>query len=158
MTNMAQTVNVLQALILTRGPQILLTPTYHIYEMFRSHRDGDLVACDVTGSPTIPTPKGNHRAAISVSPTRSASGDELFISILNLDLSQAYPVEVSIADSEDWRVSRIRRLTSDDIHSHNTFDEPERVRPMDVDLGDHKDVSTLLLPPRSVTTCRLEKV
>jgi alpha-N-arabinofuranosidase len=158
MTNMAQTVNVLQALILTRGPQVLLTPTYHIYEMFRPHRDGDLVACDVTGSPAIPIPDGNGRAAISVSPTRSASGDELFISILNLDLSQPHPVEVSIADSAGWRVSRIRRLASDDIHSHNTFDEPERVQPTDVDLDGHKDLSSLILPPQSVTTCQLEKV
>lgn len=157
MTNMAQTVNVLQALILTRGPQMLLTPTYHIYEMFRPHRDAYLVVCDVTGSPVIQVSAGNHRDALSVSPTLSKDGKDLFISILNLDLSKAVSVEMSIAGATDWRVAQVRRLATGEIRSHNTFDEPERVRPEEVPLDSYGDLSGLALPPQSVTTLQLEK-
>jgi alpha-N-arabinofuranosidase len=157
MTNMAQTVNVLQALILTRGPQMLLTPTYHIYEMFRPHRDGYLVACDVMNNASIRIPDGDQRDAISVSPTLSEDGNELFVSILNLDLSQAFLIELNTPDIEGWKVSQARRLGTGDIRSHNTFDEPERVRPEDVPLEGVGELSGLPLPPQSVTALRFKK-
>lgn len=47
MTNIAQMVNVLQAMILTEGPRMVLTPTYHVFEMFKVHQDAELLDFNV---------------------------------------------------------------------------------------------------------------
>ena len=51
MANLAQTVNVLQAVILTEGDQMVLTPTYHVFDLYKAHQDAALVAHDVKPSP-----------------------------------------------------------------------------------------------------------
>jgi alpha-N-arabinofuranosidase len=157
MTNMAQTVNVLQALVLTRGPQMLTTPTYHVYEMFKPHRDGSLVACDITHNAVIKIPDGDVQNAISVSPTASPDGAELTISVLNLDLSSPLSVGMNISGADNWKVSHVRRLATGDIRSHNTFEEPNTVRPEEVPVADYGDLSKLLLPPQSITTIDLKR-
>ncbi|MHC4481720.1 MAG: alpha-N-arabinofuranosidase, partial [Planctomycetota bacterium] len=73
MTNMAQTVNVLQALVLTDGPAMVVTPTYHVYEMLRPHGDGWLVECAVD-SPELGLPGGEQRPAVSASATVEEGG------------------------------------------------------------------------------------
>jgi alpha-N-arabinofuranosidase len=157
MTNMAQTINVLQALILTRGPQMLATPTYHVYEMFKPHRDGHLVACDIIDNAVIKIPESDVRDAISVSPTTSPDGSELYISVLNLDLSSTLSVEMNISSAGNWKVSQVRRLATGGIRSHNTFEEPNTVRPEAVPVADYSDLSKLVLPPQSITTLNLKK-
>jgi alpha-N-arabinofuranosidase len=157
MTNMAQTVNVLQALILTKGPEMILTPTYHIYEMFRQHRDGDLVVCKVRNSPTLSSPDAEDRDAISASTTLSADGKALFLSILNLDLAQTYTIDVNVTNAAEWKVQQVRRLATGDIRSHNTFEDPDKVRPEEVRLEGSDDLSAVRFLPQSVTTIRMER-
>lgn len=157
MTNMAQTVNVLQALILTKGPKLVLTPTYHVYEMFRPHRDGDLVAGEVRNSPVLSLPDAGDRDAISTSATVSADGGRLFLSILNLDLAQTFTVDVNIPNAEAWQVRQVRRLATGDIRSHNTFEDPAKVRPEDVRLEASDRLSALQLPPQSITTIQMKQ-
>ena len=155
MTNMAQTVNVLQALVLTRGPEMLLTPTYHVYEMFLPHRDGQLVACEVKNSSVLTLPDAEDRDAISVSATLSEDGKELFLSILNLDLGKECTGAISITPCEGWEVKQVQRLTTEDIRSHNTFKESDKVRPEEIHREVAGDLSGLVLPPQSITTIRL---
>ncbi|MCE5342625.1 MAG: alpha-N-arabinofuranosidase, partial [Eubacteriales bacterium] len=47
MANLAQTVNVLQALVLTEGNQMVLTPTYHVFDLYQAHQDAEAVDCFV---------------------------------------------------------------------------------------------------------------
>jgi alpha-N-arabinofuranosidase len=158
MTNMAQTVNVLQALVLTRGPQMLLTPTYHVYEMFQPHRDASHVPCEVKDSPVIKIPQGDDRDAISVSPTLSEDGRVLFVSVLNFDLSQAFSAEIHISSAARWQVSQVRRLGTGEIRSHNSFEDPNQVHPENVVLESGLDLTAFVLPPQSVTTLQFRKV
>ncbi len=156
MTNMAQTVNVLQALVLTQGPEMIVTPTYHVYEMFRPHRDGRLVACEVDG-PTLSLPGGGERGAISASATRSEDGGGLFLSVVNLDLENAITATVRVVGEGEWRVAQVRRLAGQDIRSHNTFEEPEAVRPEAIRVESEAPLETMEFPARSVTTIRLDR-
>jgi len=155
MTNMAQTVNVLQALVLTEGTKTVVTPTYHVYDMFRLHRDGRLVACDVM-SPALKLPEGRKRDAVSVSSTRSEDRGELFLSIINLDLHEDFTGEIRITSENAWEVKQVRRLTSDDVRSHNSFEEPRKVWPEEVDPQSVQSLERIPLPSMSITTVRLE--
>jgi len=136
---------------------MLLTPTYHVYEMFLPHRDGQLVACEVKNSSVLTLPDAEDRDAISVSATLSEDGKELFLSILNLDLGKECTGAITITPCGGWEVKQVRRLTTEDIRSHNTFKEPDRVRPQEIPLDVAGDLSGLALPPQSITTIRMAR-
>lgn len=155
MTNMAQTINVLQALVLTRGPELIVTPTFHVYEMFKPHRGGRLVASSVT-SPSISTAEGRSTDAVSVSATVSEDGARLFASLVNLDLSAA--CEVALDAGADWRLRQARRLGCADVRDHNTFEAPKAVQPEALPADALRPDGTLSLPARSITTLEFEPV
>ncbi len=147
MTNMAQTINVLQALILTKGPKVCKTPTYHVFDLFKGHKDGQRLPVDVS-SPPLPRVEG--RAAVSVSATR-APGEkgQITISLVNAHLEM--PASVAIEFGQP--VTRVdgRILSSDAVRDHNTPDEPERVVPRDCKVTPNVDGTvTIDLPPHSV--------
>jgi alpha-L-arabinofuranosidase len=154
MANMAQTVNVLQALVLTEGPNMIVTPTYHVYEMYKPHRDGRHVPCEITGSPEIISPSSGRRDAVSASATRNPEDGSLFLSIVNLDLSAEATASVDWCAFTGFRVAGARRLATGSILSHNTFDAPDTVKPEALDPAGI-DLASLRLPAQSVTTLTL---
>ena len=125
MANIAQTVNVLQAMALTRGPELLLTPTYHVYDMYQVHQDATLLPVDVDcerhadGGDGIPL--------LHASASRDGSGTT-HLSVCNLDAAAEVEVECTLAGLDATEVAA-RVLAGDAIQSHNTFEEPEAVAP-----------------------------
>lgn len=125
MANIAQTVNVLQALILTEGDRLLLTPTYHVYDMFKGHQGATRLPLDIeceaytVGDESLP--------AVSASASRSASG-EVLITLTNLNPNQAMSLDVEVSS---LNVTSVRGtiLEADHMTAHNTFDHPTRVQP-----------------------------
>ena len=125
MANIAQTVNVLQAMILTDGARMLRTPTYHVFEMFKVHQDATLLPlqldCETcsSGSDVLPL--------VSASASRTQSG-KVHISFCNLHPSQ--PVELTCAlHGLTPKCLAGRILTAPTIQAHNTFDQPDTVAP-----------------------------
>ncbi|MCK5738939.1 alpha-N-arabinofuranosidase [bacterium] len=147
MTNMAQTINVLQALILTEGPKMLVTPTYHIFDMFMPHRDGYLLPVDLN-SPELKLTDKFSREAVSVSATQAEDGS-VFVSLINLSLDEEFEIDVNFALNEAMAVQKIRLLTSPDIRNHNTFDAPETVKPVELPVATITD-GKVNLPAKSV--------
>ncbi len=154
MTNMAQTVNVLQALVLTKGKQAIATPTYHVYDLFKPHRDGWLVASETLGAKRLSLPDAPERDSLSVSCSVNDEGSELFISLVNLDHAEAVQGALLLRDGVPWKLAEATQLGGMDLHSHNTFEEPQAVRPMKL-IG--VDIKALELPMASITTLRFEK-
>jgi len=155
MTNMAQTINVLQALILTKGPKMIVTPTYYVYEMFRLHRNGQLLACRVD-APLLKLPQAQEQKAISVSVTGSEDGTELFLSVLNLDLHNDFTGNIRVSGENKWKIKHVRRLAAKDIHAHNSFEEAEKVYSQEVSCADRREQSVIELPPQSITTMQIK--
>lgn len=153
MTNMAQTVNVLQALILTEGPKMCKTPTYHVYDLFRGHRDGERLPVDVV-APPLDGVEG--RAVVSASATRQPGGGrELTLSLVNAHLTEPVAVVIDLGVPSSRVEGRI--LTSGDVHDHNTPDEPERVVPAGLHATQHSDGAwSVELPPHSVAVLRAQ--
>jgi len=157
MTNMAQTVNVLQALVLTQGPDLVVTPTCHVYEMYMPHRDGLLLPARVAGSPRIAAPSGAARDALSLSATRNEAGDELFLSVVNLDPVQAVAATLALSGAGAWRIAELRRLRGDSLRAHNTFERPDAVWPDAPTLTDTDANGVMEYPAQSITTLRLAR-
>lgn len=152
MANIAQLVNVLQALILTEGDKMLLTPTYHVFEMYQVHHDATFLPVDVTtdnatlGTESLP--------AVSASASRDAQG-RVHLSLVNLDPKTVATVDARIEGQKFTSVSG-RVLTAPAMDTHNTFDAPNRVQPAAFTGATLQDSSLKVrLPPRSVVVLTL---
>jgi alpha-N-arabinofuranosidase len=154
MANLAQTVNVLQAVILTEGNKLLLTPTYHVMEMYKVHQDALLAPLQFT-SPGV---EGNadQLPAISASASRDKSG-KLHISLANIDLKKTHTLELVLDGKSAYKTVGGRILASGKVQDHNSFDQPNRVVPKNytgANLSGNK--LRLSLPPNSVVVLELQ--
>jgi alpha-N-arabinofuranosidase len=151
--NLAQVINVLQAVILTNEEKMLLTPTYHVMEMYNVHQDASLLPVTVK---TRDYTFGNEKLpAISVSASVDKNG-VTHISLVNIDSKQAQDVSVEFFGST-YKTVTGRVLTSAKLQDHNTFDNPGKVKPATFSGASLKG-STLnaKLPPFSVVVLELK--
>ena len=151
MANLAQTVNVLQAPILTKDEKMILTPTYHVLNMYKVHHDAKLVPI-VFDAPKYEVGEQN-LPAISASASRNDKG-EVHISLVNIDLKteQSITIDVSELGIRDVTGSVLK---SDKIQDHNTFENPNKLQPTDFKgVKLKKGVMELTLPPFSVVVLK----
>ncbi len=125
MANIAQIINVLQAMILTAKEKMLLTPTYHVFEMYTVHHDATLLPTDVTCADY--TMGGDKVPGLSVSASRDKAG-AIHVSLCNLNPNAAAEVTCDLHGAKPQSVSG-RVLTADAMQTHNTFDKPETLKP-----------------------------
>nr|WP_246026389.1 alpha-N-arabinofuranosidase [Oleiharenicola lentus] len=126
MANIAQMINVLQAVILTDKEKMILTPTYHVFEMFKVHQGATSLKLDlktpdyVFGAEKLPV--------VSASASRNAAG-KIHLSLVNLHPSDAVTVSTTLEGVKPGAVSG-RILTADAMDARNTFEAPETVKPV----------------------------
>ncbi len=152
MANLAQMVNVIQSLVLTQGSKMVVTPTYHVFEMYQVHQGAQALPA------TVRTPdyvQGDVRLpSIDVSASRDASG-KLHVTIANLDPARANRLTIRL-DGCRWHRANARVLTADRIDTRITFDkaDPFVPRPLPARLaGGGVDLE---LPAKSVTVLEVE--
>jgi alpha-N-arabinofuranosidase len=153
MANIAQMVNVLQAMILTKDERMILTPTYHVFEMYTVHQDATLMPVELScrdysfGTSAIP--------ALNVSASKDQAG-KIHISLCNLDAKAPVELACELRGAQTTKASG-RILTAEVITAHNTFENPEVIRP--TDFGDFRIAGGLLtvkLPAKSVVVLEVE--
>src|SRR5699024_2712276 len=152
--NIAQTVNVLQAMILTDGSRMLKTPTYHVFDFYRVHHDAMLLPLHLNS--TEYAHDGESIPAISATASKDSSG-AIHITATNLHAGESQEVTVDIRGRDIDEISNGRILSGDAVDAINTFDHPNRVSPRsfeDFRLSD--DQVTLRLPSKSVIVLRME--
>lgn len=150
MANIAQMVNVLQAMILTEGEKMVLTPTYHIFKMMKGHMDGEKLDVDYM-SEMIDV---NGTSVPKVSVSASEKNGEVTVSMCNISLESDEELEIDLRDG-DFVSAKAQLLTSKNMTDCNTFESPETVKPaeMEVSLKDGK--LTLTLPKMSAAVITL---
>lgn len=151
--NLAQTINVLQAVILTDKEKMILTPTYHVMEMYNVHQDATLLPVTVQNIDYV---LGNEKLpAISVSASKDKNG-VTHVSLVNIDAKKAPEVSIDIKGSRYSSVTG-RILTSGKLQDHNTFENPAKLKPV-VFNGARLQSNTLKvkLPPFSVVMLELK--
>ena len=128
MANIAQVVNVLQSMILTRDDQMVLTPTYHVFEMYKVHQDAEFIPLDYSTSEIANSDKG---PVPSLSATASRKGDVVNVDITNIDLKNDQEVVLTWDDLGKVRKRDVsaRILTSKKISDYNDFGKKAVVAP-----------------------------
>lgn len=126
MTNIAQIVNVLQSMILTNGPKMLLTPTYHVFQMYNVHQDATFLPIDLICD-KAKVRGGREVPMISASASEDKNG-RIHISLANVDVDNAQDITLDLQGRQIKSVKG-RILTSASINDHNTFEKPDAVRP-----------------------------
>lgn len=149
MGNIAQTVNVLQALILTEehSDRIVRTPTFHVFEMYKVHHDAELLALDVRGDAYA---HGAHSMpALSASASRDKAG-VVNLTVCNVDPGKPAEVRCTVRGLSARSVSG-RVLTAPTMQAHNTFDAPAAVAPQPfTGASVHGEVLSFIMPAKSV--------
>lgn len=153
MANLAQTINVLQALILTQKEKILLTPTYHVFDLYKVHQDAQYLPIQLNspsytfGNETIP--------AVNVSASRDSTG-AVHISLVNLNPKEKITISTSL-DGVQWKTVSGQVLTSAKFTDINTFEQPNKIH-INAFAGAKKQGDKLVveLPAESVVMLELK--
>lgn len=130
MTNIAQIVNVLQAMILTEGANMVLTPTYHVFDMYKVHQDAHLLESHYVspsykmGDEEIPQ--------LSLSSSIDDKG-HIHVSACNLSHADSLNVELDLQGIVNAAVSGQVLVSSDALDAHNSFDNPNQVAPKELE-------------------------
>jgi alpha-N-arabinofuranosidase len=152
MANLAQCINVLQAVILTSGNKLILTPTYYVMEMYNVHQDATLLPITINSDDYV---VGNEKlAAISASASKDKNG-VVHISLVNIDPDHVHNVKLNLNGKKFTAVTG-RILASAKVQDYNSFDSPEKIKTVAFNgatlKGDGLDVN---LPGASVVVLTL---
>lgn len=153
MANLAQVVNVLQSVILTEGDKMLLTPTYHVLDMYKVHQDATLLPLNIkTNNYTL----GNESLpAVSASASKDKAG-VVHVSLTNIHPTQAQEVTIHVEGAQYKGVSGTV-LTSAKLQDYNTFANPDKVRPAAFKAATLKgNTLTVKMAPYSVVVLELK--
>ncbi len=153
MANIAQTVNVLQAMILTKDEAMILTPTYHVFEFHTVHHGATSLPLKLDageikeGDRTLP--------ALSASASK-ADDNTVNITLTNIDLERERTVEIDIKNLAAKTVTG-RMLTADAMNAHNTFEKPQSVKPANFTGAVVKDGKiTVKVPAKSLVLLQVK--
>jgi alpha-L-arabinofuranosidase len=153
MANLAQMVNVLQALILTDGPFMALTPTYHVFDMYQVHQDAIMLPCSLESDRY--TLDDQHIPQVSASASQKTGGN-VYLTLSNADPHREAEVHCELPSVAVSAVTGTV-LTAPEMGTYNTFQDPERVKPAafkEVQFSGEK--VTTVLPPKSVCALSIE--
>ena len=151
MANIAQMENVLQAMILTDGARMVLTPTYHIFRMYVPFQDAAVLPARIDagqfhqGAATLPR--------VDVMAARETDGTTA-VALVNLDPDHPVTVRAHLAGTHA-HAARAEQLTAPQVDAINTFAEPETVLPRAVAPRVTDGSVLLTLPPKSVSVVQI---
>ena len=153
MANIAQMINVLQAMILTGKEKMVLTPTYYVYKMYVPFQDATFVP--VTFDAGTYTHDGITLPRIDAIAAKDKTG-KLWLAITNVDPNQHAEIEVSLAGI-NAKSANGETLTASKVDSVNTFDAPNTIGPKPVSAKAQDGKLTLELGTKSVTVIAVER-
>jgi alpha-N-arabinofuranosidase len=151
--NIAQMINVLQAMIMTDKEKLVLTPTYYVFKMYLPFQDARFVP--VTFSESTYSYNQISLPRVDAIAARDNQG-KLWVEITNLDPNEGLEVEASFLGMKANSVSG-ETLSAPKVDSINTFDSPLTVIPKPISAHMDNGKMLLRLEPKSVTVVSIEK-
>jgi alpha-L-arabinofuranosidase len=155
MANVAQLVNCLHSLFLADGDKFLLTPNYHVFDMFTPHMGAQSVRATFAAPRLSYSRNGKAAEFWGLAGSASMSGKLATLTVTNPHLSESRETEVNVRGARVESV-KARVLTATDVHAHNTFAQPRAVEVKDApaSVGTNGTV-VFRFPPASVTSLQL---
>ncbi|WP_018274185.1 alpha-L-arabinofuranosidase C-terminal domain-containing protein [Teredinibacter turnerae] len=151
MTNIAQMVNVLQAMILTDKEKMVLTPTYHVFKMYIPFQDATSLPVELKDAPVL-TQGDKSIPAISASAAIAKDGNT-YLALANTDPDK---VQEIVLDAGKVRSASGELLTADAMDAHNTFAKPNALVPAPYKVKAKDGRLTIKLPAKSVMVVKLK--
>lgn len=142
MANAAQLVNNLHTLFLSSGENCITTPTYHIFDMFKEHQGAELIE-------TVVSENSDFASSITVS--ASVKDGKTLITIGNLSCTEDAEISLESLGADIPSTAEATLLYCEDMHAHNTFDNPDCVKPAPVDIDPSKP---FVLPKTGILSIR----
>lgn len=151
MACVAQTVNVLNSLILTQGEHTILTPNYYVFEMYKPHRDGTLLELAID---TEQLAVSKDRKLSVLHALASVKDNVITLNLVNTHMTQPQTAELTLPQPTVCIGAGV--LASDDVHACNTAEDPLRIVPKESRLPESSDGKhwTLTVPAASVNVYR----
>jgi alpha-N-arabinofuranosidase len=145
--NIAQMVNVLQSIIFTQGDKMVLTPTYYVFEMYKVHQQSALIPLEISSPDYVFN--GKAIPAVTVSASRNKSG-RVHVTFTHADPYREIEISIEIRGLQVMNVTGTV-LTAKELNTHNTFDNPDMIKPADFRGARlSRNMLTVKLPPASV--------
>ncbi len=154
MANLAQTINVLQSMILAQDEKMILTPTYHVFDLYQVHQEATLLPVDLECVEY--EHQGDRIPSLSASASLDRDG-KIHVSLCNLDPNRPADIVLEFRGVNIKNVTG-RILTADKMTAHNSFESPENLKPAafkSVQLKKGMIVTTL--PSKSVVVLEIAK-
>ncbi len=160
MANIAQIVNVLQSMILTKDDKMVLTPTYHVFEMYRVHQDATYVPLQLIAD----TKEIRNQTVPMVSASASQKDGQTHITLANIDLDAPRAVKIDLTGLQAKTVTgrilaapQTKSSTAPSITAHNSFEHPDAVRPQAFTGAKLSGAAlTLTLPAQSIVVLEVK--
>ena len=144
MANIAQLVNVLQAMILTEGPDMILTPTYFVFKLFKDHQENELLDSHLLAEETEKDGLPVVQESCSIAPDGT-----VHVTLVNPSLDDIQELDIQTQGLSPRHV--VGRMITGNMDDHNTFDQPDTVEDQPfVSFTVKPDGLTAALPPCSV--------
>lgn len=156
MANIAQTINVLQAMILTDKEKMILTPTYHLFDMYQVHQDAVKIPLHINNARTVATDEDSF-PQINASASKNDSGI-VHISLCNMDAYRSADTNIDLRGMISPGNISGKILTASEKNARNTFEQPENVKPETFNGYVTKDTTLELnIPAMSVVVLSIEE-
>jgi alpha-L-arabinofuranosidase len=154
MANIAQVVNVLQAMVLTQGDKLVRTPTFYVFKMYNVHYDALMLPISLTSENYVFGDQSIPELSASASKNKQA---EINITITNVNLSKVVKTALSLDSEEKIEVKAAKIITADQMNALNDFDKQETVN-MKEFKGYKVNVTELSIemPPKSIVLLTLK--
>lgn len=149
MANLAQICNVLQAVVLTEGDKMIKTPTYHVFDLYKNHQDAESVYCYAQNKNMY-----DGKDTPMISSSASVKDGVMTITISNCNINEDAKIECDICNFKVTDASA--RILTNEIHAHNTFDNPNVVGIADHNVVEKDGKLSVELPACSVVEVTLK--
>lgn len=150
----AQLINCLNSLFIAHGDRLVLTPVYHVFQMYAAHQGGTAIRTEFA-SPSISYQRDGKLASFwGLKGSASLRDKTLTLTVVNPDVSQPRETSIDLMGAEAHSGSATT-LTNSDIHAHNTFDAPNVVHPETREWSTSGSALRYTFPPASVTLLQI---
>jgi alpha-N-arabinofuranosidase len=154
MANVAQLINNLHSLFLAHEDKFVATPNFHVFEMYAAHHGGKSLRTVFNVPELVASQSGRAKPPL-LAGSASLHERQLVLTVINTHASDPQQVAVRLRGAS-VKAASARVLAANDIHAHNTFAEPDAVKPVDANVEARNSTFAHTFPPASITLMTLE--
>jgi len=154
MATCAQLVNNLNALFLAHEDKFITTPNYHVFRMYADHQGAEALRTQFSVADIHYVRDGQQASFWGLNGSASRKGNVVTLTLVNPDLQTPKVTQLTLPGT-NIKDASAEVLFSTDMHAHNSFDQPDAVRPQKLDVSASSDLVTVMLPAASVACLKI---